>query len=356
MKRSLVLLTTAVFLVAAGCAGSRSRLKVGQTDQGEVVEAEGFAPNDPGDILKTKRASLVDAQRNAVEKAVGVFVSGKTMVEQAIAIENNILARTEGYVKKYDVLSESVENGLYKTRIRALVAIRDLESDLKAMSLLKTPELQRPRVTVAIEEEVDGEAIAESPAASVLEKSLIDHGYIVVGARQKAEADLAIRGKASSHPFQAEGLGGFISYRARLTVKAVRPGSEDVVLSETKEASGLGGSARLAGFKSLETVGALAGSSIAEQLAESWKKNRNLLVFVEGVGSFSDVERVRKHLAAQPAINDLAVRLYEEQMAQFEVQLKSGSSAELAADLTASRTLPMTVLEAGSQTLRLRLN
>ena len=62
-----------VFLLA-GCAGSKTRLKMGATAQGEVVEAEGFAPNNTKDILATKRAALVDAQKNAVEKAVGVEI------------------------------------------------------------------------------------------------------------------------------------------------------------------------------------------------------------------------------------------------------------------------------------------
>src|SRR5437868_4847879 len=99
---SLTLLVAATFIL--GCAGSRSKLKVGQTAGGEVVEAVGYAPHNPQDMIATKRASLVDAQRNAVEKAVGVIVSARTLVDKAVAIENNILAKTDGYVKKYDIL------------------------------------------------------------------------------------------------------------------------------------------------------------------------------------------------------------------------------------------------------------
>src|SRR5438270_666390 len=136
---SFVVLQAALVVFFSGCAGSKSRLKVGKTTEGEVVEAEGFAPNDPKDVLNTKRGSLVDAQRNAIEKAVGVFVSARTMVEKAVAIENNILARTDGYIKKYDVIGEGpAESNLYRTRIRALVALKDLEKDLRDMALLKT--------------------------------------------------------------------------------------------------------------------------------------------------------------------------------------------------------------------------
>ncbi len=343
-------------LLLSGCAANKSRLKIGQTDQGEVVEAEGLAPYEANDLIKTKRGSLTDAQRNAVEKAVGVFVSAKTMVEQAIAIENNILARTEGYVKKYDILSETVDQGLYKTKIRALVAIKDLEADLKGMSLLKAPPLKRPRVSVLVSEEVDKKTISERPAASALEKSLIDSGYVVVGQDRLKEAEVNITGRASAYPFQTDGLGGFVSYRARLSIQATRPGSSDVVLSLSKEASGLGGNAELAGFKSLETVGNLVGEETSAQLADNLAKAGTVLVYVQGVGSFSDVDRVKKHLVSQPVIADLMFRSYDEKTAQFEVQLKNGADAmELASALSASKTLPLKIIESKAHTMMLQL-
>ncbi len=346
--------TCVAFLV--GCAGSKSRLKVGKTVEGEVVEAEGFAPNDPQDIINTKRGSLIDAQRNAIEKAVGVFVSARTMVEKAIAIENNILARTDGYLKKYDILSEGVvENNLYRTRIRALVALKDLEQDLRDMSLLKTNELKRPRVALDITEQVNKAAVDEEAAETAMQSALMEQGFVIIQGDRLKEADLVIKGKASSFPFQAEGLGGFVSYRARLAVQAVRPGTQDVVSSMNREASGLGGNADLAALKSLETVGELTGKEFGAQLTDVWSKGKNLLVFVEGVKSFSDVERVRKHLISQPGVKDMSLRLYDEGMAQFEVLLGSVSSTELAASLEQSKTLKLKVLESKPQTLRLGL-
>jgi hypothetical protein len=331
-------------------------LKIGATEQGEVVEAEGFAPNDPKDILATKRAALVDAQRNAVEKAVGVFVSGRTLVEKAIAIENNILARTEGYVKKYDILSEGLDKDLYKIKIRALVALKDLEKDLKAMSLLNEPELKRPRVSMKLDETIDGVKAQEAVASNALKQSLLDQGFIVVADTRVGDAELSIVGSASSLPFQDQGLGGFVSFRARLSLQVLRSGTDTLVTSISKEASGLGGNKTLAGFKSLETVGNLVGRELGEKLTQMWSKGGNLFVLVEGVKTFTDAERVRKHLMSQPGVKDLMMRLYEEQMAQFELQVGSMPIEELAAHLQASQTLSLTVVEAKNQTLRLKLN
>jgi hypothetical protein len=111
----------------------------------------------------------------------------------------------------------------------------------------------------------------------------------------------------------------------------------------------------LAALKSLETVGDVTGKEMGTQLTDLWSKGANALVYVEGVKSFGDVERVRKHLVSQPGVADIALRLYDEGMAQFELQLDKVQLAELAATLEKSQSLPLKVLETTPQSLRLNL-
>src|SRR5471032_295150 len=72
-------------LIVSGCA--TSRIKKAKNEEGEVVVAEGIAPYKADDLPGTKAASLAAAQRSAVELVVGVYVSAKTRVEKAVAIE-----------------------------------------------------------------------------------------------------------------------------------------------------------------------------------------------------------------------------------------------------------------------------
>src|SRR5882724_5756467 len=109
-------------LALAACSGSRTHLKNGKTLEGEVVEAEGIAPYQAEDLPGTKAASLAAAQRSAVELVVGVYVNAKTRVEKAVAIEQSILAKTSGYIKRYEIMSEGRDGAWYKTKIRALVS------------------------------------------------------------------------------------------------------------------------------------------------------------------------------------------------------------------------------------------
>src|SRR5271157_4035458 len=168
-------------ILIAGCGG-KSRLKVGQAPEGEIVEAVGEVMIDPNNLEDTKKRSLVDAQKKAVEMVVGLHLSAKTMVEKSVLIESNILARTEGYIRKYDILKEWQEPPLYKTRIRAYVLTQQIADDLKALGLLKEPQVGYPRVAVVLAESAPGTYMKSdvTPAADALTQALLTQGYRVV--------------------------------------------------------------------------------------------------------------------------------------------------------------------------------
>ena len=122
-----------------------------------------------------------------------------------------------------------------------------------------------------------------------------------------------------------------------------------------QDRSGLGGNPQLAGLKALETVGEFSAQELGAKLAELWGKGQTIMIFVEGVKSFGDVDRVKKHFAAQPGVTDLALRLYDENMAQFEVQLGGITPAELAGRMESSQSLKLKVLESSNQIIRLKM-
>src|SRR5687768_4747919 len=103
-RRWLALAGSLVLL--AGCGGSGKQVRKTDSMGGEVVDAEGTAPYREDDLTGTKAAALAAAQRAAVELVVGVYVNAKTRVEKAMLIENSILTKTSGFVKRYEILSE----------------------------------------------------------------------------------------------------------------------------------------------------------------------------------------------------------------------------------------------------------
>ncbi|MHC4402332.1 MAG: hypothetical protein ACYTG0_21925 [Planctomycetota bacterium] len=58
----------------------------------------------------------------AVQAVVGTVVDGETLIENDDLIRDKVLTYSNGFVTSYDRLSESQQDGLFRTRIRATVA------------------------------------------------------------------------------------------------------------------------------------------------------------------------------------------------------------------------------------------
>lgn len=136
MKRAISLLFTLVMLLS---------FTTGATARDKVVNTEGSSSLSRGDAIR-------QAQRSAVEEAVGVFIRSKTEIENFILKKDIIYARTQGYITRFTVLTEGKDGDIFKVRIRATVSLDKIKDDLLAMKIL-LESMERPKVMVLIEED-----------------------------------------------------------------------------------------------------------------------------------------------------------------------------------------------------------
>ncbi len=74
------------------------------------VIAEGIGENTP----KGRQDAYTDAQRKAIEKAVGTYVSVELQVENKELINQKIYSQNEAYLKSSEVIDKGVnKDGLY---------------------------------------------------------------------------------------------------------------------------------------------------------------------------------------------------------------------------------------------------
>lgn len=362
MRHARMLLAAAAALALAGC--SHQRLKVGKTDDGEVIEAEGWAPYDAADLLGTKKRSLAEAQKKAVERVVGVFISAKTRVAQAVTLDQNILANVGGYIKKYDVLSEKSEEGFYKTVIRAHVLYKKVGDDLNGLGLIR-PDAPpgNPKVMVVLAGTAGADG-AESPAAGAVRKALVDRGFQVVdpaelvrkglakaadekallGAGKALGADLVVTGQASARELTDVRLGGFRSWRSRVEIQAMRAATAEVVSRRTQEASGLDPDPDIARAKSLENAGTLAAESLATELSQVLSKRVTVSLRVSGLkGGLATVQRLTEELRLQPDIAQAVLEGFTDGQAEIKVTTEGFTGDELAALLVKLKKYSFTI-------------
>jgi hypothetical protein len=73
------------------------------------------------------------AIRDAVEKAAGVVITSDSLTLNSALVRDRVFAQSQGYVKKYDVVSKKNEKGVVTVTVRAEVGKTQLDKDLVAV-------------------------------------------------------------------------------------------------------------------------------------------------------------------------------------------------------------------------------
>ncbi len=373
----------------AACAGAPERGAVPasrgpQPEEIIEVEAEGSANVIEGNLLATKQVSLMAAQRAAVEKAVGVLVTGQMVVTKARLIEDQVFSKSAVYMKSWEVLEESEEGGLYVTRVRAKVKLGDVREDLDSLGLLiRTKKVGNPRVMILLEETIDDMVSESRTAETGLTRELLDRGYKVVDAEQlhdisvrnevvralrgdEAEAaDLARRfgaeiclvGTAAVRLFAAPGegeqglIGDMVSYRGRINVKAVKAGSGQVILAESRESASMDLSKESAALRCLAELSAEAGQELAARLGPALFEGAELQLVLEGLEDFARLKGVVDTVRAADGVKQVITRSFAAETV-LDVELAWGNAQTLAAHLEAQKGTPMNITEITAYRIR----
>ncbi len=144
----------------------------------KTVEAEGISFISRADAVR-------QAQRASVEQAVGVFVHSRTEMENFEVKKERIFSRTQGYIRRFQIIKELEADGQYIVSIRAQVSLKKIKDDLIAMKILLDA-MERPKVMILLEENYTGMAgmgmnFAEAEMLSIFKKKgfeLVDENQL----------------------------------------------------------------------------------------------------------------------------------------------------------------------------------
>lgn len=138
-----------------------------------------------GGVIGAKRAATALALRDAVEKALGIHVSGRSVTHNYRMLRDQVLTRAEGFAALKEVLEERVGAAEVTVRVRAEVSMKPLAERLRALNVTRglrvhVVALGKPRATAATQ-----------AAADKLRAHLAAAGFATV--EQHKDADLSVR-------------------------------------------------------------------------------------------------------------------------------------------------------------------
>ncbi len=335
----------------------------------KTVTAEGVAAIQQGALDIARDAAIEDAQKRAVEQAVGIIIDSQTQVENFQLISDKILSQTKGYITRYSVTGERQDSGLLRVAITADVALSKLSDDLSGIGILMS-QMHKPRTMILIAEqnigrdmnawwtgargetdmsvvenafmnkftekgfefidhEVASKEIRVTPAYKVLD--LTSMQAKVLG--QQAEAEVVIVGKAVAK-FYGDVGGGMKSVQADLTAKAVRTDTGQVIATSTSHAAAVHITEITAGTEALKKAANQAADDMMQKILAVYQKEtggtRPVAITIIGLTKvqfvkFKDVLRNQVR-----GIKDLHERSFAGNTAKIAVDSKS--SAQVLSD------------------------
>lgn len=123
-----------------------------------------------------KTEALKDAYRDAVERAVGMFVDAEQMVKNDEAIKDEILTQSNAYIKKCDIVSEQTQNGVVMISVLAYVVRQPLTKRIKDVMPPQTYNLESGALNVHAS--MVTEMKRNEDAAALVKKMLSDFNPI----------------------------------------------------------------------------------------------------------------------------------------------------------------------------------
>ena len=174
----------------------------GPSNDSKMVEAEGLS-------FVSREDAIRQAQRAAVEQALGVFVHSLTEVEDYEVKKETIFSRSEGYITRFRVIKQMRADGQYIVGIRAEVSLSKIKNDLVAMKILLDG-MDRPAVMVLMEEHYPGVIEADLDFAEAeMVRLLKEKGFDLVDQRQieRIRSVNAAKAALANHPDAAQQLG-----------------------------------------------------------------------------------------------------------------------------------------------------
>ncbi len=168
----------------------------------------GAAAPEPVDVDGASVLSMEDAKnqalRAAVEQAAGVFIQSESEMENFILQKDRILARTQGYITRYEMIRQRKSGATYEVQIRAWVSTDKIHDDLVAMKIL-LQRMDRPKLMVLVDETLAGiDGQAGQVVDNELTTLLIQKGFELVdqqqltAARQRDQAKQALAGNTAA--------------------------------------------------------------------------------------------------------------------------------------------------------------
>ncbi len=355
--KHFVLLLTGVLVLTSAC----SSLRVGPKGEGEYVTAESLVPYDENNQRQMKKDGELAAQKAAVEKVAGVFISAATTVEQAQLVEDKITSKTAGFIRKSHVQKAYRKGDEWYTKIKTLVLVKDIgeiikESENNAFAK-KTTLVVTSRETVGEELSLSQDCkqaiyrvLKNQPYNLVngdnLSQNNLDNPNATIDKARGEGARFVIVANVETNPLAAlPGMSSpFKSYRAHAKINVYASNNYAVVAEGSGQQSGLDPLENIAAQKSISAACEAAAKQLVEPVNDAINSAKVYNVTIKNINTIERLKQVQDILRTLREVEDFNLVRYANSAGQFEISANIATPEELTAKIIRKYNIYFTVI------------
>lgn len=348
--------------------------RIGPKGEGEYVTAESLVPYDEKNERQMKKDGILAAQRAAVEKVAGVFISSATTVDQAQLVEDKIVSKSAGFIRHSHVQKSYRKGDEFYTKIKAMVLVKDIgdiikqsESDAFAK---KTTIIVASRETVGEEislrqdcKQAIYRALKSQPFALVngdnLSQNNLENPNAAIDKARTEGARFIIVADAATNPLEALTAGTvspFKTYRARANLRVYATNNYASVAEGAQQQSGLDPLAEIAAQKSIAAACETAAKQLIEPVNAAINSAKVFQVTVKDVNTIERLKQIQDIFKDLREIEDFNLVRYANSSAQFEISANIATSEELTAKIIRKYNVNFTVISTTPSAIVLSFN
>lgn len=351
-----------VFLAFIFLSGCTKNIKVFSKGDIEQIVSEGTASYISGDVSLAKSKALLDAQKNAIEEFIQLFLSDEIKASKYSVVEEKILNSPQVYVKKYKILDEFKINNNYRVKITAYVMIDRLKVAIKDLGLIGQSAKFMKGILVLKESENDS-ALSFNDAyhgiKNVFEKGIDMEliGYlpgdfkkadlktqtsILETARNLGAQFLFLAESDSSKLIETSQIQtGFVPYRSKIKLKIFDLDSNKSVMELSTQANSIDSSEELARKKALYSAGELMGQELTKTIARIIKGVAPTKIRIKSLCGIEKIKNFRNVLFAMKNTNKVLLEDYSHGEALFSVWTNINTLEEFASRIIKESPVPL---------------
>ena len=291
-------------------------VKIAPAETKEVV-AEGRAAIGVGGALAARQAATQQALRNAVEKALGVYVSARTLTQNYQMVRDQVLTRSDGYAALKEILSEKIGTQEVSVTIRALVSLKPLAQQLKTLRLTRAW-----RICVAAKSDAE----ISAGAVAAVEQNLANAGFVVVSSPKEADISVLLSPrfeKVADIPAISGSYSATMhSVRGEVTARATRAGTGEIIAALSASDTTFHVSADAA----RSTAAHDAATALAPRLADALlvlpaAAAQPVTLVVSGLKNATQAAKLEDSLNTLPGVQRVTRRSYANGSATYELDI-----------------------------------